>query len=292
VRLGPSHEVTAELGHLRFALRRLGQTRRDADAARAKAAADHALDRLDRLLLAPLPIDGGTGPVVIVPTPTLLAVPWSSLPSLTTTPATVAPSAGLWLAADRGAGRGPGDSVVLAAGPGLAAAAAEVAALAPLHPGAVTLTPPHSTVDAVSAALGGAGLAHLACHGRFRSDNPMFSSLDLADGPLTVHDLERIGRPPRRLILAACDSGVSRSYPGEELVGFLSAVLAAGTTTAVASVVPVPDADTTPLMVAFHQALLAGSSPAVALRDAKGATAGRSTSSFLAATAFTCFGAG
>ena len=34
-------------------------------------------------------------------------------------------------------------------------------------------------------------LVHLACHGSFRTDNPLFSTLSLADGPLTVYDLER-----------------------------------------------------------------------------------------------------
>ena len=45
------------------------------------------------------------------------------------------------------------------------------------------------------AALDGAGLAHIAAHGSFRSESPMFSSLQLADGPLTVDDIHRLVAP-------------------------------------------------------------------------------------------------
>ena len=39
----------------------------------------------------------------------------------------------------------------------------------------------------------GPSLAHLACHGRLRADNPSFSALELVDGQLTVHELDRRG---------------------------------------------------------------------------------------------------
>ncbi|NJM52481.1 MAG: CHAT domain-containing protein [Blastocatellia bacterium] len=35
-------------------------------------------------------------------------------------------------------------------------------------------------------------LIHLACHGQFRQDNPMFSALRLADGFLTVRDISEL----------------------------------------------------------------------------------------------------
>ena len=59
-------------------------------------------------------------------------------------------------------------------------------------------------------ALDGAWLAHIAAHGNFRADNPLFSSLMLDDGPLIVHDLERLNRAPYWLVLSCCDSGVTR----------------------------------------------------------------------------------
>ncbi len=69
------------------------------------------------------------------------------------------------------------------------------------------------------AALDGAGLVHIASHGDFRADSPMFSSLRMVDGPLTVHDLERLRSAPHRLVLSACESGVAASVGSPKSLG-------------------------------------------------------------------------
>ena len=51
-------------------------------------------------------------------------------------------------------------------------------------------------------ALDGAWLAHIAAHGSFRADSPLFSSLRMHDGPLTVYDFEQLRRAPYRLVLS------------------------------------------------------------------------------------------
>lgn len=61
------------------------------------------------------------------------------------------------------------------------------------------------------------------CHALFRADNPLFSALQLADGPLTVYDLERLRAAPRDMILSACDDGVSAVRPGDEPAAALAA---------------------------------------------------------------------
>jgi len=66
-------------------------------------------------------------------------------------------------------------------------------------------------VRAVALAFERRRLAHVAAHGTFRADNPQFSSLHLADGPLTVYDLERIVRPPEWIVLSACEAGRSEA---------------------------------------------------------------------------------
>ena len=61
------------------------------------------------------------------------------------------------------------------------------------------------------AAIDGAWLVHVAAHGTFRSDSPLFSAIELDDGPLTVYDLERLKRAPYRVILSSCNSARRRS---------------------------------------------------------------------------------
>jgi len=60
---------------------------------------------------------------------------------------------------------------------------------------------------------------------------------------------------PRRLILASCESGPLVSYAGDEVLGFVSALLARGTAGILASTAVVPDVQAVGLMSAVHQAL-------------------------------------
>jgi CHAT domain-containing protein len=114
-----------------------------------------------------------------------------------------------------------------------------------------------------------ADVLHLACHAEFRSDNPMFSALHLADGPFTVQDAETLRLPQGVVVLSACETGVSEYSRGDEMIGLVRAFLVAGAARVVASLWPVDDAVTQEFMAAFYPALRAGNSPAVALRAAQ-----------------------
>ena len=72
--------------------------------------------------------------------------------------------------------------------------------------------------------------------------------IELDDGPLTVYDLERLGRAPYRMILSSCDSGVAAPAGADELLGLTSALIPLGTAGLVASVLPVNDEAAVPLM--------------------------------------------
>jgi CHAT domain-containing protein len=103
--------------------------------------------------------------------------------------------------------------------------------------------------------MDGAALVHVAAHGRFRADNPMFSALELHDGPLTVHDFERLRRAPYRFVLSACDSGVLVPVGANELLGLATALMSMGTAGILSSVAPVNDEATAELMVEVHRGL-------------------------------------
>jgi len=270
--LGPLAPVREQLRALLFALRRMAQPRPAAELASARASADLRIRRLTELLLRPLAV-APDAELVIVPLRGLQGVPWSALHS---GPVCLAPSATFWArSAQRAQARRQarhGAGVVLVAGPDLPGAVAEVDSLAGIHPAATSITPPASTADTVAGALAGADLAHLACHGTLRADNPMFSSLLLSDGPLTVQEAYARGLAPHRLVLASCESGSQVSYAGDEVLGFVSALLARGTAGILASTAVVPDVKAVDLMTAVHRGLARGATLARALHEARAAT--------------------
>jgi CHAT domain-containing protein len=241
--------------------------------------------KLEAALLGEAAARLGQGSLVIVPPGRLQAVPWGMLPRLGSRAVSVAPSAASWLRA-RAARPGRGEdmgaagerAVVLVRGPGLASREAEVPRLAVDYaaqaasgglPAPVQLGAGTATVARVLEAIDGAAIAHIAAHGTFRADSPMFSSIRLDDGPLTVYDLERLRRGPRLLVLSSCDSGVAAPAGADEVLGLASSLIPLGTTGIVASVVPVNDMAVIPLMIELHRQLRAGASLAAALRDAR-----------------------
>ena len=208
------------------------------------------------------------GPVVVVPTGRLHAVPWGLLPSLRARATSVAPSASAWLRARRSA-QPTEHRVVLVGGPRLVTGDAEVRHLAAQYPDAVILAGGSAVAERVMAAMDGAWLVHIAAHGTFRADSPLFSAIELDDGPLTVYDLERLKRAPYRVVLSSCNSAVSEAVGADELLGLVSALISLGSAGVVASVVPVNDPATVPLMLALHDRLLGGSGLAEALTLAR-----------------------
>jgi hypothetical protein len=247
------------------------------------------LDVLDAEIMAPLgPLLPGDGaPLVLIPTGALSAVPWSLLPGLRHRPVTVAPSAHMWLTAHRAASSGPAGEPdprpVLAAGPHLAHAEAEVAAIARLYPDPWVLTGKDATVEATLRAMDGARTVHLAAHGHHERGNVLFARVDLADGPLMAYDLQRLAKPPQCVILSACEVGRADVRSGDEHLGFTAALLHAGTATVISSGAQVADDSAAALMTALHTAVAAGTAPALALAGAAGQDR---------FNPFVCFGAG
>jgi len=289
--LGGLRQVHDLVERIPFALHVLARDRATASTRSAAATLmRHAAEQLDQLVLRPLRDRLADRPLVIVPTGPLQSLPWSVLPSCRGRPVTVAPSAALWHeVATRPADHG--QQVAVAAGPDLPGGHEEAAAVATIH-GTVPLLGSAASVDAVASALGHADVVHLAAHGRVNAHNPLFSSLRFADGPFTVYDLERLHRVAGLVILASCDIGRAVVRSGDELLGLSAAFLTHGTRQLVASVVPIPDVETTPLMIEFHRLLEAGHSSPTALAQAQERLIDGYTSATAAAAGFVCIGAG
>lgn len=110
---------------------------------------------------------------------------------------------------------------------------------------------------------------HIACHAEFNAEQPLRSMLHLGEGE-TLCAAELI-EPSVRLrcrlvVLSACETGLNHIRSGEELYGFVRALMLAGAPAVVCSMWRVDDQSTRLFMDHFYQELLAGSSFAEALR--------------------------
>ena len=261
---GQASDALKAADFARFALRRLARSRPGADPASALAVLDQAGPALQQALLGPAVRQLGDGPVIIVPTGKLHPIPWAILPALKDRVTSVAPSAAAWMRAHR-APEPRHRHVVLARGPGLVSDGAEVPELAKLYDDVTVLDDAAATADKVLSTLDGAWMAHIAAHGIFRADSPLFSSLRMHDGPLTVYDFERLNRAPYRLVLSSCEGAVLAPAGANELLGLASSLLPLGTAGIIAGLVPLNDQALVPLMVDLHGHLRAGQTLAESL---------------------------
>jgi CHAT domain-containing protein len=110
---------------------------------------------------------------------------------------------------------------------------------------------------------------HLACHAQFRSDNPLFSALKLADGWFTARDAYQLKLDCGIVTLSGCETGMHAVAPGDELIGLTRSFFSAGSPSVMMSLWTVDDEATTELMVDFYTGLARTKSPASALRSAQ-----------------------
>lgn len=289
-RLVSMAEVGSSGRQLAFALRRLCQPRSPSSVVAALDSARHEIATLSARLLEPFVGVATDGEVVVCPPAPLIGIPWGRLTGIADRPVRIVPSASSWWSTS--GRRADSDRVVLVAGPDVPAAPEEVRSVGRRYGEAEILLGADATCEEVSRHAAGAGLVHLACHGRLRADSPSFSSLRLADGPLTVHDLEHLDRPAHHWIIAACELAGPGRLTGPDLEGVIAALLGGGAGGVVAAGVSVPDVDTRDLMVELHRCLASGADLAESLRRARSAVDVTDPVGFVAGTAFSCYGGG
>ena len=258
VDLGSTGATNDLVDHLRFAAERIA---RPSTSARSRSAALESVDHLLAAIRTHLvdPVATNADRVVIIPSGLLHGVPWGLVFDV---PVEVAPSATSWLATRTTAT--PRRGTVVVRGPGLVHAGVEAEAIIGIAGGTVT-----QSVAETLERLAEAGLAHFACHARPRLDSPMFSSLVLEDGELTLYDLERLHRVPQTVVLAACDGGSTVLASGDEVLGLASAFLSLGAKTVVAPLFTVSDEATAVVMQSLHQSIAAGADAPDALLEAR-----------------------
>lgn len=112
-------------------------------------------------------------------------------------------------------------------------------------------------------------ILHIATHGVYRHNQPMFSTLRVADGDIAAHELAALDLDGSFVALSACESGRGAVVVGEELLGFPRALLTAGAKDVLVSSWLAHDHSTKLLMEAFYGQLCSGAPPAAALRRAQ-----------------------
>jgi CHAT domain-containing protein len=121
----------------------------------------------------------------------------------------------------------------------------------------------------LQSAMSDAQIIHLATHGDFRGDNPLFSGLWIGDGWLTTLDIFNMRLTASLVTLSGCQTGRTVVQAGDELAGLMRAFLSAGAASLVLSLWSVEDEATAHLMQAFYQHLTAGEGKGAALRSAQ-----------------------
>jgi CHAT domain-containing protein len=109
-------------------------------------------------------------------------------------------------------------------------------------------------------------IVHIATHGYFRQDNPMFSSIRLGNSHLSLYDLSYLQLPTDLIVLSGCATGLNVVSAGDELMGLVRGLLQAGAQSLVLSLWDVHDQSTKEFMIAFYTRLQAGLSKAEAMQ--------------------------
>ncbi len=93
---------------------------------------------------------------------------------------------------------------------------------------------------------------HIATHGVFRRDNPMFSSIRLGNGPFSVIDFYQLRLAAELVTLSGCSTGLNAIVGGDELLGLVRGVLYAGARTVLLTLWDAHDMSTADFMESFY----------------------------------------
>ncbi|MGB7202896.1 MAG: CHAT domain-containing protein [Pyrinomonadaceae bacterium] len=273
--LATESEVGELLEHLHFQLDtvRYGSAHLHRFAPQLKAKTDYILAELHEKVFAPLEKHVRGDRLLVVPAGPVNYVPFSALFNgeeylVERFEIRHAPSAAIWQQLAKQRRRKMQTSLLVGfADERIPLVENEIKLISKVLPDAKRLNGKAATFAAFSAHAGNYDLLHIACHGQFRPDNPMFSSLHLADGWVTVRDLVANEIGAELVTLSACETGISKIFAGEEILGLARGFLSAGARSLIVSLWAVNDTAATKMMPQFYKQISAGDTTAAALRN-------------------------
>src|SRR5438132_10128905 len=129
----------------------------------------------------------------------------------------------------------------------------EVQSVAALLPHAELFLSKQATAEVLREKGPETGLLHIATHGIYRRDNPMFSGIRLGDGYVNLYDLYQMRLGAKLVTLSGCATGMNFVAAGDELIGLQRGLFCAGATSLLLSLWDVHDGSTAELMQEFYK---------------------------------------
>jgi tetratricopeptide (TPR) repeat protein len=283
VPLGDAHSVREQLDRIAADLDFAAHNPSGPFGETVRASLREDLGRVSDELVTPVLDLIGDRRVVLTPSALLAGTPWTLLPGLAGRPVTVPTSATRWLElVDQ---RAPTPTRIgLVAGPRVPRAAEEIDRAAAEWDAADVLHGDDANASKVGEVAARVDVLHVAGHGVHSGDHPLFSAVELADGPWFGHDIDLLPRTPSVVVLSACELGQVSVLRGEETVGMTAAWLHAGARTVLSSPALVADEIACDALAHWHRLVAAGAAPADALAKVVAESD--------AVVPFLCFGAG
>jgi tetratricopeptide (TPR) repeat protein len=127
---------------------------------------------------------------------------------------------------------------------------------------------PAATLDVLRKKGATSRFIHIATHGRFRQDNPMFSSIRLGDRDMSLLDLYELFLPAELVTLSGCGTGLNAVVGADELLGLMRGLFFAGAQSALLTLWDVNDKTTAAFMRLFYERLRQTEDKAKALQSA------------------------
>lgn len=221
-------------------------------------AAQSHLAALHRELIAPLRNLFGSDHLVVVPHGALHYLPFHALFDgerylIDVCAVSYAPSATVFTFCQQKKASGSGPPLVLGIpdeqAPLIANEAREVA---DVLPGAELFLKAEASQAVLRTKGQKSRIIHVATHGTFRQDNPMFSGIRLGDGYLSLYDLYQLRLTAELVTLSGCATGLNVVSAGDELLGLIRGLFYAGAESLLLTLWNVNDRSTVEFMRHFY----------------------------------------
>ncbi len=276
VPLCPAAPLRRELQLLRFQLSkfRLGADYVATFHGRLLEAANAHLQEFYRRLIEPMERDLDAGHLIVAPQDFLHYLPFQALldgdcPLGARYSISYTPSGSVfYLCCAKSAGTSDRSLILGVPDPSAPYILDEVRAVASVLPNPEMLVGPEATHEALRLKGPHSRFIHIATHGWFRQDNPMFSSIGLGASRLNLFDLYQLNLPAELIALSGCGTGLNVVAGGDELLGLSRGLLYAGAQAVLLTLWDVNDRSTAEFMKLFYGRLKTTPNKARALQYA------------------------